>query len=170
MSLGLHATSAPIFDRGLRSMLVWFDRAEQHAQQRKFDAAGLLGMKLAPDMLPMLKQVQITTDVIKGCLARLSGDEVPSWPDDEKTFDDLRARVHRALEFVAAADPVRVDAGETREVVLTLRNRDPMRFAGADYLRFWALPNYFFHLTTTYALLRHGGVDLGKADFLGAPR
>jgi uncharacterized protein len=170
MSLGLHATSAPIFDRGLRSMLVWFDLAEQHAQQRKFDPAGLLSMKLAPDMLPLVKQVQITTDTVKGCIARLAGDEVPSWPDDEKTFDDLRARVKRGLDFVASADPVRVDAGEAREIVLTLRNRDPLRFVGADYLRFWALPNYFFHLTTAYALLRHGGVELGKADFLGAPR
>jgi uncharacterized protein len=170
MSLGLHAASAPIFDRGLRSMLQWFDLAEQHAQQRKFDPAGFLAMKLAPDMLPLLKQVQIATDVVKGCLARLAGDEVPSWADDEKTFDDLRARVKRGLDFVASADPARVDAGETREIVLTLRNRDPIRFVGADYLRFWALPNYFFHLTTTYALLRHSGVELGKADFLGAPR
>jgi hypothetical protein len=170
MSLGLHAACAPVFDRGLNAMLTWFDRAEQHAAQRKFDATNLLSTRLAPDMLPLVKQVQIATDVVKGCLARLAGDEVPSWVDDEKTFDDLRTRVRRALDFVAASDAARVDAGETREIVLTLRNRDPMRFAGADYLRFWALPNYFFHLTTTYALLRHAGVELGKADFLGPAR
>ena len=170
MSLGLHAVSAPVFDRGLRSMLTWFDRAEAHAQQRKFDPSGFLSLKLAPDMLPLVKQVQIATDVVKGALARLAGDEVPSWVDDEKDLADLRARVKRALDFVAAADPARIDAGETREIVLTLRNRDPIRFAGTDYLRFWALPNYYFHLTTTYALLRQGGVDLGKADFLGASR
>ncbi len=170
MPLGLHAACAPVFDRGLNAMLTWFDRAEQHAQQRKFDASGFLALKLAPDMLPLVKQVQISTDVVKGCLARLSGDEIPSWPDDEKTFDELRTRVQRALAFVGASDASRVDAGEAREIVLTVRNRDPIRFAGADYLRFWALPNYYFHLTTTYALLRHGGVDLGKADYLGAPR
>ncbi len=170
MSLGLHAASVPAFDRGFRAMLTWFDRAEQHAQQRKFNANEFLGSKLSPDMLPLVKQVQIATDVVKGCVCRLAGDEVPSWADEEKTFDDLRARVRRAIDLLASADAARIDAGETRQVVLPMRNRDPLQFTGADYLRFWAMPNFYFHLTTTYALLRAGGVDLGKADFLGAPR
>lgn len=170
MPLSLHALSAPVFERGFGAMLNWFDRAEAHAVHRKFDAAGFLALKLAPDMLPFIKQVQIATDVSKGCMARLAGEEVPSWADDEKSFDDLRARVRRAMDFVAAADAAKVDAGESREIVLPMRNRDPLHFTGADYLRFWAMPNFYFHMTTTYNLLRAGGVDLGKADFLGAAR
>jgi uncharacterized protein len=170
MPIGLHAMSAPVFQRGFQAMSSWFDRAEQHAAQRKFDPSGFLAMKLAPDMLPLVRQVQIATDTTKGCMARLAGDEVPSWPDDEKSFDDLRARVRKAVDYVTSFDAARIDAGETREIVLPLRNRDPIRFVGVDYLRFWVLPNYYFHLTTTYALLRQGGVELGKVDFLGANR
>lgn len=170
MNLSMHAATAPVFERMLGNLLSWLDRAEQHAGQRKFDTNGFLGMKLAPDMLPLTKQIQIATDVCKGCMARLAGDEVPSWPDDEASFDDLRARVRKALVYVASFDAARIDAGATREIVLTLRNRDPLRFVGSDYVRFWALPNFYFHVTTAYALLRHSGVELGKSDYLGGAR
>ncbi len=167
MTMSMHASTAPIFDRMLNNMLVWLDRAEQHATQRKFDAAGFLSLKLAPDMLPLVKQVQITTDTVKGCMARLAGDEVPSWPDDEVTFDDLRARVKKAIAYVASFDAARIDGSENRDIVLPLRNRDPLKFTGSNYVRFFAIPNFYFHATTTYALLRHAGVELGKGEFLG---
>lgn len=170
MSSSLHAATAPVFERMFGNMLVWLDRAEQHATQRKFDPTGYLSMKLAPDMLPLTKQVQIATDVAKGCMARLAGDEVPSWPDNEASFDDLRARVHKAMAYVSSFDAARVDAGASREIVLNLRNRDPLKFSGPDYVRFWAMPNFYFHMTTAYALLRHSGVELGKSDFLGGSR
>lgn len=170
MSLSLHAATAPVFERMFGSLLVWLDRAEQHAAQRKFDTAGYLSMKLAPDMLPLTKQIQIATDTAKGCMARLAGDEVPSWPDNEASFDDLRARVRKAMAYVASFDAARVDAGATRAIVLPLRNREPLKFTGPDYVRFWALPNFYFHMTTAYTLLRHAGVELGKTDFLGGSR
>ena len=162
----LHIDTAPVFQRMLSNMLAWFDRAEEHATARKFDPSNYLTMKLAPDMLPMVKQVQITTDTVKGCMARLAGLDVPSWPDDEASFTDLRARVRKTLDYVASFDAATIDAGADRDVVLTLRNRDPLKFKGADYVRSWVMPNFYFHATTTYALLRHAGVDLGKSEFL----
>lgn len=166
MTSSLYLSTAPVFQRMLRNMLTWFDVAEAHAVQRKFDPVNYLALRLAPDMLPLVKQVQITTDSVKGCMARLAGTEVPSWPDDEATLDDLRTRVRKAIDFAAGFDAAAIEAGATRQIVLPLRNRDPLTFVGTDYVHAWALPNVYFHLTTTYALLRHAGVDLGKGDFL----
>ncbi len=166
MPHSLHADTAPVFDRMLNNMLAWFDRAEQHAAARKFEPVNYLALRLAPDMLPLLKQVQITTDTVKGCMARLTGIDVPSWPDDETAWPDVRVRVRKALDYVASFDAAAIDAGADRDIVLTLRNRDPLRFKGDDYVRAWAMPNFYFHATTTYALLRQAGVELGKNDFL----
>ncbi len=168
MSLSMHAITAPVFDRMLYNMLAWLDRAEAHATQRKFDAASFLSMKLAPDMLPLVRQVQIATDSCKGCMARLAGVEIPSWPDDEATMDDVRARVRKAIAYVATFTSTQIDAGESRAITVPMRNRDPLQFVGADYVRAWAMPNFYFHTTATYMLLRHAGVELGKSDFLGS--
>jgi hypothetical protein len=167
MTISMHSASVPVFQRLLGNLLTWLDKAEAHAQSRGFDSQNYLGLRLAPDMLPLLKQVQIASDAAKGCVARLSGQEVPKWADDEASLDDLRSRVRRTIEYVGSVPAGQIDGSEARQVVLPLRNRDPLQFNGHDYLRQFALPNFFFHVTTTYALLRHAGVPLGKADYLG---
>lgn len=167
MSLSPHFTVVPIFVRMFGNLLVWLDKAEAHAQARKFDANNYLGLRLAPDMLPFARQIQIATDTAKGCMARLAGVEVPKWDDNEASIADLRARVARVLDYVQAFAPEQIDAGEAREIVLPMRQGDPLRFSGEAFLKHWVLPNFFFHMTTAYALLRHAGVELGKADYLG---
>jgi hypothetical protein len=167
MPLTMHTASVPIFDRMLRGALVWLDKAEAHARARGFDPVNYLGLRLAPDMLPLVKQVQIASDTAKGAAARLAGVEVPKWADDETSLDQLRDRVRRTLAFVAGLPAEAFEGADVRTVTLPLRNRDPLVFSGADYLRFFALPNFYFHMTTTYALLRHAGVPLGKTDYLG---
>jgi hypothetical protein len=167
MSLSMHAASVPVFVRMLGNLLTWLDKAEAHAQARKFDVNNFVGLRLAPDMLPFSRQIQIATDTAKGCVARLAGLEVPKWDDNEATFDDLRARVRKAIDYVQSIPPAQIDGSEQREIVLPMRSGDPLRFTGENYVRFWVLPNFFFHVTTAYALLRHGGVEIGKGDYLG---
>lgn len=166
MSISMHSASVPVFVRMLNNLLGWLDKAEAHAQARKFDSANYLGLRLAPDMLPFTRQIQIASDTAKGCVARLGGIEVPKWEDTEASFDDLRARVRKTLDFVQSVPAQKFDGSESREVVLPLRSGE-LRFSGEDYLRHFVLPNLYFHLTVTYALLRHAGVELGKGDFLG---
>ncbi len=166
MSLTMHATTAPAFTRMLNNLLAWLDKAQAHAEARKFDANNYLGLRLAPDMLPLTRQIQIACDGAKGCMARLAGVEVPKWDDTEATIDDLRARVRRTLDYVASFTPAQIDGSETREIVVPTRTSE-LRFSGEDYLRHFVLPNFYFHATTTYALLRHAGVELGKRDYLG---
>jgi hypothetical protein len=168
MSLSMHATSAPIFVRTLGNMLNWLDKAQAYAESRKFDTANFLGLRLAPDMLPLTRQVQITTDGVKGCMARLAGQEVPKWEDNEASFDDLRARIRKTIDYVQSFSAAQIDGSEDKEILLPTRQAEPMRFTGESYLKHFVLPNFFFHATTTYALLRHAGVDLGKRDYLGA--
>lgn len=163
----LYAGSVPALQRMLANLLKIMDKAAAHAEARRFSPDAYLALRLAPDMLPFAKQIQIASDNAKGCVARLSGQEVPAWPDDEATFEQLRARVQRTLDYVSAAPAEAFQGAEGREVVLKFRHRDPIVFSGEDYLRFFALPNFYFHMTTAYALLRQAGVDLGKADFLG---
>ncbi|CAD5374896.1 conserved hypothetical protein [Rubrivivax sp. A210] len=166
MSLSMHAASAPVFTRMLGNALLWLDKAQAHAEARKFDSANYLGLRLAPDMLPFTRQIQIASDAVKGCMARLAGVEVPKWDDNEATFDDLRARIRRTIDYVQGFASAQIDGSEGREIVMQMRVGE-LRFTGEDYLRHFVLPNLYFHLTTTYALLRHAGVELGKRDFLG---
>ena len=168
MSLSMHAACAPVFVRTLGNMLNWLDKAQTYAESRKFDTANFLGLRLAPDMLPLTRQVQITTDGVKGCMARLAGQEVPKWEDNEASFDDLRARIRKTIDYVQSFSAAQIDGSEDKEILLPTRQAEPMRYTGESYLKHFVLPNFFFHATTTYALLRHGGVDLGKRDYLGA--
>jgi len=167
MSLSMHSASVPVFVRMLGNLLQWLDKAEAHAAARKFDAGNYLGLRLAPDMLPFTRQIQIATDTAKGCVARLAGLEVPKWEDNETSLDDLRARIRRCLEYVQSVPAAQIDGSEAREIVLPMRQGEPLRFTGETYLRHWVLPNFYFHVTTAYALLRHAGVELGKSDYLG---
>lgn len=163
----MHSASVPVFERMLGNLLAWLDKAEAHAKARQYDPNSFLALRLAPDMLPFVRQVQIASDAAKGCACRLSGTEIPKWDDQEATLDDLRQRVRRTIEFVRSVPADKIDGSESREIVIPLRNREPVRFDGENYLRQWALPNFFFHVTTAYALLRQAGVELGKGDYLG---
>lgn len=167
MSLTMFGNTVPVFQRMLGNLLKIMDKAEAHAAARKFSPDAYLVLRLAPDMLPFAKQIQIVSDNAKGCVARLSGQEIPAWADDETSFEQLRLRLQRTLDFVASAPAAAFEGAEGREVVLKFRNREPVVFTGENYLRFFALPNFYFHLTTAYALLRHAGVELGKGDYLG---
>lgn len=167
MSLTMYSASAPVFTRVLGSMLAWLDRAEAHAQARSFDPTNYLGLRLAPDMLPFSRQIQIASDGAKGCMSRLAGTEIPKWEDNESTLDELRARIRRTLDHVQSFSPAQLEGSDSREIAIPMRSGDTLRFDGESFLKYFALPNFYFHATTAYALLRHAGVELGKADFLG---
>ena len=167
MTITMHSASAPVFARMLGNMLAWLDKAEQHAAARKFDTANYLGLRLAPDMLPLLRQVQIASDGAKGCMARLAGLEPPKWDDNEATLDDLRARLRKTIDYVQGVSAEALAGADAREIVLPQRQGEPRRFDGETFLKHFALPNFYFHVMTTYALLRQAGVDLGKRDYLG---
>jgi hypothetical protein len=167
MSVSMHSSSVPVFVRMLNNMLAWLDKAQAHAEARKFDTANYLGLRLAPDMLPFTRQIQIATDGVKGCVARLSGQEVPKWEDNEASFDDLRARIRKTIDYAQSVPASQIDGSEAREIVLPMRAGDPLRFTGESYLKHFVLPNLYFHAGMTYALLRQAGVELGKRDFLG---
>jgi hypothetical protein len=167
MAISMHSASVPVFVRMLGNMLVWLDKAEAHAAARKFEPSVLLAARLAPDMLPFVKQVQIACDAAKFALARLGGVEAPKFADDEVSMDQLRDRIRRTIDFVRSVPPARIDGSEERDISVP-RREGAITMKGEAYLQRFALPNFFFHVTTTYALLRHNGVDLGKADYLGA--
>lgn len=167
MSLTMHSASVPLLQRMLGNLIKILDKAEAHAAARKFSPDAYLVLRLAPDMLPFSKQIQIVSDTAKGCVARLSGQEPPAWADDETTLEQLKARLQRTLDYVSSVPASAFEGADTREVVMKFRNRDPIVFTGENYLRFFALPNFYFHVTTAYALLRHAGVELGKGDYLG---
>lgn len=167
MSVSMYSASVPIFAKTLGNMLTWFDKAEAHATAKQFDPAVYMTLRLAPDMLPLPAQLRIAADAAKACAARLAGQEPPVFEDNEATVDELRQRIRKTLAFLETVKPAAVDGSEEREIVIPARNREPRRFKGEYYLKHWALPNFFFHATTLYALLRHNGVPLGKSDFLG---
>ena len=167
MSISMHSASAPVFTRMLTNLLTWLDKAEAHAAARKFDANNFLAMRLAPDMLPFTRQIQIASDTAKACMARLAGVEAPKWEDNEATLDDLRARVRKTIDYVNSFSAAQIDGSEEREIQVPRRTSEPLVFNGENYLKHYALPNLYFHVTTVYALLRHGGVEIGKGDYLG---
>jgi hypothetical protein len=167
MAIDMYSASVPMLRQMLQNMLAWLDKAEAHAIARKFKPDNYLGLRLAPDMLPFSRQVQIASDHAKGCAARLAGVENPKYEDNEATLDDLRARIRKTLAFVDSVPADKIRGSETREVVLPMRSGE-LRYSGEQFLQHFALPNFFFHCTAAYALLRHAGVELGKMDFLGA--
>jgi hypothetical protein len=166
-TISMHAASAPAFAKMLDNMLTWLEAAKAHAEAKKFSTDVYLTLRLAPDMLPFVKQIQIASDAAKGCVARLAGQEIPSYSDDEASLDDLAERIRKTRDFVLSVPAAAFEGSESREIVIPRRTGDPRRFDGLGYLRHFALPNFYFHATTTYALLRHAGVPLGKGDYLG---
>jgi hypothetical protein len=162
----MYSASVPIFLRQLRGMQGWLDKAQAHAQSRKFDPNNYLQFRLAPDMLPFVSQIRIASDAAKGCAARLAGIAVPKFEDNEVTLDDVRGRIRKTIDFIESVPASAIDGSEERAIELPNPTGEPRRFKGEFYLKHWALPNFFFHCVTAYALLRHNGVDLGKADYL----
>ena len=167
MSLSMYQASIPAFVQMLNSLSAILDKAEAHAENRKIDPEVLLNYRLAPDMLPFVRQSQIAADLAKGAVARLAGVEVPKHDDTEKTFADLKARLAKTVAFVQSFKPSEIDGSEDRDIRLTL-GEHTMSFKGQPYLVHFVLPNFYFHCTTAYDILRHGGVELGKRDFIGA--
>jgi hypothetical protein len=166
MTLSIYQASVPVFVQGLANLSAILDKALAQAAERQIDPAALLDSRLAPDMFPLVRQVQLVTDHAKGASARLAGTEVPKFADVETSFDELQQRLARVSEFVKGIDPGRIDGSEEREIVLTIGGQ-PRTFNGQTYLFNFALPNFYFHLTTAYAILRHNGIMIGKRDFLG---
>ncbi len=167
MTLSMHAASTPLFSRALNNMLAWLDKAEEHAKAHHFDVENFLGLRLAPDMFPLSRQIQIATDGAKNCVARLAGLEPPKWADDETTLDDLRARLRKAIEYVESIPASEIDGSEEREILMPAGPDHTIRFKGQVFLTGFSIPNFYFHVSMTYALLRQGGVALGKMDYLG---
>ena len=166
MAISMHSASVPIFVRMLRQHDGWLDKAEAHAAAKKFEPAVYLGTRLAPDMLPFTQQIQIACDTAKFCVARLAGIEGPKFDDNETTLDELRQRIRKTIDYVQSVPAAQIDGSDEREISVP-RRAGPLAMKGETYLKHFVLPNFFFHVTTAYALLRHNGVELGKSDFLG---
>lgn len=166
MTPAIHTASVSAMDRGIAALGKILTKAEGWADSRKISHDALLQARLAPDMFPLLKQVQLVSDFAKGAAARLAGDEVPAWSDTEKTFAELQARLAKTHDYITGLPAARFADAAARTVSIKIRGED-MSFSGADYLSFMALPNFYFHLTAAYAILRHNGLDIGKFDYMG---
>jgi hypothetical protein len=166
MTISMYSACVPTMRQILANMLVWLDKAAAHAEARRFPADNYLQLRLAPDMLPLASQIRIACDTAKRSVSRLTGIEVPVHADDETTLAQLRARIESVIAILDGVVPEAFDGSETKAIELPQRNREPLKFDGESFLKHFALPNFFFHATTTYALLRQAGVEVGKADFL----
>jgi hypothetical protein len=162
----MYQASAPRFAHMLRNLATLLDKAQAHVEAKKLEPSALTTYRLYPDMFPLTRQVQIACDTAKGAVARLAGIEIPKHEDTEQTFEELKARIAKTLAFVESVKPAQIDGSEEREVVLKLRAGEK-RVAGLQYLLGQAYPNFYFHVTTAYNILRHNGVEIGKRDFVG---
>lgn len=166
MTISLYDASVPVYRQMLGSLSMILEKAALHAQARGIDPAVLLASRLYPDMFPLVQQVRIATDSARLATSRISGVAAPKFEDDEKTIDQLRVRIASTLAFIESVPRSAIDGQEAREVSFPVRDRT-MSFKAQPYLLHWALPNFFFHVTTAYDILRHNGVELGKRDYLG---
>lgn len=166
MQITMYQASAPRFVHMLKNLSSMLDKAQAHAEARKIDPAALTTFRLYPDMFPFSRQVQVACDVAKGAAARLAGVEVPKHEDTEQTFPELKARIAKTIAFIETIRPEQIDGSEEKDIVVKLGKQE-YRFKGMQYLLNWAYPNFYFHVTTAYNILRHNGVELGKRDFVG---
>ena len=166
MTISMHSLSVEVFSHALGNLSQVLAKGAASAAQRKFDPGVLLAARLAPDMLPLTRQVQIAGDIAKSSVARLAGQEPPRFEDTESTFEELHARLARTIDYLRSVPASALEGAETREIKVPVRERT-LEFKGLEYLQQWAIPNVFFHVTTAYNILRHNGVELGKRDFLG---
>jgi hypothetical protein len=165
MTLSMYQASLPTFINYLNQLTHILKKGEEYAKAKKIEPSVLLQSRLAPDMFPLVRQVQIACDITKGGAGRLSGAEIPSFPDTETTFAELYARIDKTIAFFKTISAAQVDGTETKAIELKVGGNE-LKFKGQDYLLNFVLPNLYFHVTTTYAILRHNGVDVGKSDYL----
>ena len=168
MKLSMHQASAVRFANTLGNLSAILDKAHAHAEAKKLDPALLGGLRLIADMFPLSRQVQIACDTAKGAVARLAGIEIPKHDDTEQTVAELKARIAKTLDFIGSVPAAKLEGSETREVLMKMRGQD-VKFSGMQYLFGHALPNFYFHVTTAYNILRANGVDIGKRDYIGNP-
>ena len=168
MAISMYRASVPVFQQMLPALGGCLRKGTDYAAAKKVDPAVLLQSRLYPDMFPLVRQVQIATDFAKGTVARLAGQEPTKFEDTETTFDQLQARISRTLDLIREYKPSQIDGSEEREITLTLGNQT-RSFKGENYLVNFALPNFYFHATTAYAILRHNGVEVGKGDYMRPP-
>ena len=165
MPISMYQASIPALVRMLGNLSSILDKASEHAEAKKIDPSILVNARLSPSMYPLSRQVQIATDLAKGCGARLAGIEVPSYQDNEATFAELQARIAKTIEFLSGISAEQVDGSE--ELAISLKFGRELHFLGQPYVLDFVLPNFYFHVTTAYAILRHNGVELAKMDFTG---
>ena len=167
MKITVQAVTVDTFAHFLSNLSVLLEKALAHATAKKFDPSVLVSARLAPDMFPLSKQVQIACDIAKNSVARLAGLEPPRFEDNEKTFEELRARVARTVDYLKGVPANAFEGAEDRDIRVPAGPDRFLDFKGLDFIERWAIPNVFFHITTAYAILRHNGVEIGKRDFLG---
>ena len=167
MTISMYQASVPVFVQGLKAMSSVLDKAESHCTAKKIDPAALLGARLIADMFPASRQIQIACDFAKGVTARLAGIEVPTWDDNEKTIPELKARIKKSIDYIEGLRPAQIDGSEGRDIALKIGG-NPVNFKGLPYLMSFGLPNFYFHSTAAYSILRANGIDIGKRDFIGA--
>ena len=169
MKASMHAFSVDVFCNALTNLSWLLEKAAVNAASRKIEPAVLLNSRLAPDMFPLTRQVQIGCDIAKNAVARLAAQEPPRFEDNESTIAELRARIARTIDYLKSVPPAALEGSEARDVTVPTQE-GKLEFKGLEYLERWAIPNVFFHVTTAYNILRHNGVELGKRDFLRAGR
>jgi hypothetical protein len=166
MKISVHTMSVDLFVKVLGSLSAVLEKGAAHAKERKFEPAVLLGSRLAPDMFPLTRQVQIAGDIAKNSVSRLAGQEPPRFEDTEATFEELHARIARTIDYLKSIPASAFEGAEMRDIRIKAGDRS-LEFSGLGFLQQWAIPNVLFHATTAYDILRHNGVPLGKRDFLG---
>ncbi|WP_211464912.1 DUF1993 domain-containing protein [Collimonas silvisoli] len=168
MTISMYSASIPVFKQMLTALNDVLAKAEAHATEKKIDPNAFLQARLFPDMFPLVRQVQIAADFAKSVPARLAGAEVPAYEDSEQTFADLHARIKKTLAFIDGLTAAQIDGSEALEIVLRPGTPKEKKLTGQTYLLGYGLPQFFFHVTTAYDILRHNGVEIGKRDFMGA--
>jgi len=165
--MSIYNATVPVIQRSLKALDACLDKGQAHADALKFDSAVLFGSRLAPDMFPLGRQIQIACDFGKSVPSRLAGVEVPKWDDNEATMADFKARIAKTIAYASTFKPEQFADSATRHIEIPMRDGSKLEFDGATYLNHFALPNLYFHLTTAYNILRHNGVAVGKRDFIG---
>ena len=168
MQISMYSASVPVFVQFLTSLSAILKKAADHCAAKKIDPSVLVNARLTPDMFALARQVQIATDHAKGAAARLSGSEVPSFPDTETTFEELQARIAKTLDYIQGFKPGQIDGSDDKPIHIKAGKHE-LDFTGSVYLLHFAMPNFYFHVTTAYGILRHCGVEVGKMDFMGPP-
>jgi len=166
MNISMYQASAPRFARMLRNLSALLDHGQAYCEAKKIEPGVITGARLYPDMYPLTRQVQIACDTAKGAVARLAAVEAPKHEDTEQTFAELKGRIAKTVDFIESVKAEKIDGAEDREIVLKMRSGE-RKFNGLQYLLGFAYPNFYFHVTTAYNILRHNGVEIGKTDFIG---